>query len=107
MSTLREQLERLTAARKTRIPPDALSTIEHTTEELKQSGIADRTLRVGQRAPEFRLSDADGKRCPDGGVGGSGNPNHLVGGRAKLGLLRRSSVALFHLQIAPCLLNGR
>ena len=60
MSTLREQLERLTAARKTRIPPDALSTIERTTEELKRSGIADRTLRVGQRAPEFSLSDADG-----------------------------------------------
>ena len=60
MSTLREQLERLTAARKMRIPPDALSTIERATEELKQSGIADRTLRVGQPAPEFSLSDADG-----------------------------------------------
>jgi hypothetical protein len=60
MSTLREQLERLTAARKARIPPDALSTIERTTEELKLSGIAVRTLRVWQRAPEFSLSDADG-----------------------------------------------
>jgi len=60
MSTLREQLERLTAARKTRIPPAALSVIERAAEELKQSGIAERSLRAGQRAPEFSLSDADG-----------------------------------------------
>jgi peroxiredoxin len=30
-------------------------------EELKQSGIGERTLRVGARAPEFSLPDAEGK----------------------------------------------
>ena len=61
MATLREQLERLKEASKSRIPPDARGTIERAREELAQSGIADRTLGVGQRAPEFRLTDADGK----------------------------------------------
>ena len=60
MSTLREHLERLKEASKTRIPPDARSVIERARDELKLSGIAERTLRVGQRAPEFSLSDANG-----------------------------------------------
>lgn len=61
MSTLREQLDRLREASKTRIPPDARSTIERARDELRQSGIAERTLRVGQHAPEFSLNDAEGK----------------------------------------------
>jgi hypothetical protein len=61
MSSLAEHLETLKEASKTRLPPDARAVIERFRDELKKSGIADRTLRVGQRAPEFSLSDSNGQ----------------------------------------------
>ena len=61
MTKLREQLERIKESAKTRIPPAARAVMEKATEELRVSGIADRSLRVGQLAPEFSLPDAEGK----------------------------------------------
>jgi hypothetical protein len=61
VAKLQEQLERIKESAKKRIPPEALATMQRATEELRRSGIAERTLCVGQRAPEFSLPDADGK----------------------------------------------
>jgi RecJ-like exonuclease len=61
MARLQEQLERIKESGKKRIPEAARAVMTRAQEELKQSGIAERTLRVGARAPEFSLPEADGK----------------------------------------------
>lgn len=61
MASLREQLERLKEASKTRLPSDARAVIERVRDELKRSGVAERALKTGQRAPEFTLPDAHGQ----------------------------------------------
>ena len=61
MARLQEQLARIKEGAKKRIPEAALAVMERATEELRRSGIAERTLRVGAQAPQFSLPDADGK----------------------------------------------
>ena len=61
MAKLREQLERIKESGKTRIPAEARAVMEQATEQLKRSGIAERTLHPGQPAPEFNLPDAEGR----------------------------------------------
>jgi hypothetical protein len=61
MARLQEQLERIKESGKKRIPEAARAVMAKAQEELKQSGIGERTLRVGARAPEFSLPDAEGK----------------------------------------------
>ncbi len=43
------------------VPPDAVAIMHRATDELRSSGITDRTLRVGDRAPDFVLPDYEGK----------------------------------------------
>jgi len=61
VAKLQEQLERIKEGAKKRIPPEALTIMGRTTEDLRRSGIVERTLRVGDRSPQFSLPDADGK----------------------------------------------
>jgi hypothetical protein len=61
VAKLQEQLERIKEGAKKRIPPETLATMGRTTEELRRSGIAERTLQVGGHVPQFGLPDADGK----------------------------------------------
>lgn len=40
---------------------EAIATMHRATDELRSSGIMDRVLKVGDRAPDFVLSDYEGK----------------------------------------------
>ena len=41
-------------------PPDAVKVMQRVTEDLKNSGILDKVLKVGGSAPEFSLPDENG-----------------------------------------------
>ena len=41
-------------------PPDAVKVIQKATEDLKNSGILDKVLKVGESAPKFSLPDENG-----------------------------------------------
>ena len=41
-------------------PPEAVQVMQRATEDLKNSGILDKVLKVGESAPEFSLSDENG-----------------------------------------------
>lgn len=58
--SLAQQLEDLTAKLRSMVPAERLTTIDRAVEELKASGLADRALKAGDRAPSFELPDGDG-----------------------------------------------
>ncbi len=60
-ASLCERLERLTAQVRSLVPAAKLAPPDQFVEELRASGIAQRVLAVGDRAPEFELPDANGK----------------------------------------------
>ena len=41
-------------------PPEAVEVMQRATADLKDSGILDKVLKVGQSAPEFSLPDVNG-----------------------------------------------
>ena len=41
-------------------PPEAVEVMQRATKDLKNSGILDKVLKVGESAPEFSLSDENG-----------------------------------------------
>jgi hypothetical protein len=43
-----------------RIPPERLAIMHDATERLRQSGIMDRVIKPGARAPDFTLNDQNG-----------------------------------------------
>ena len=43
------------------VPQEAVAIMHRATEELRASGLADRALKVGDRAPDFVLPDYEGK----------------------------------------------
>jgi hypothetical protein len=57
---LRDKLDAIREAGKTRIPPAAREVMERSIEDLRASGIMRRVARVGQSAPDFALPDANG-----------------------------------------------
>lgn len=59
--TLREQLADFRAKFEAKAPPEALEKMHRATEELRASGILDRVLTRGHRAPEFTLPDVTGR----------------------------------------------
>ncbi len=59
--TLKEKLDAIKAASKTRIPPEDQAVIERSTQRLRESGIMDRVVKAGCRAPDFTLPDAAGR----------------------------------------------
>jgi peroxiredoxin len=58
--SLREELAAFTAAMPHRVPTERLAILERATESLTDSGIVERAAKVGDRAPDFSLSDAAG-----------------------------------------------
>jgi hypothetical protein len=42
-------------------PPEALAIIQRATEDLRQSGIVGRAVKVGDQAPDFALPDSGGR----------------------------------------------
>jgi peroxiredoxin len=59
---LREQLAERKALIEKLVPPDLQAIHKKVVEDLKASGIADRTLQPGGKAPAFELPDHNGKR---------------------------------------------
>ena len=60
--SLEDKLAALRAAAATRIPPDRAAIMHRATEDLRKSGILDRIVPVGARAPVFELANHDGRR---------------------------------------------
>ena len=44
-----------------KVPPEIVATLQHTTADLVQSGIAERSLREGAKAPDFVLPNVRGE----------------------------------------------
>jgi peroxiredoxin len=61
MTTLASQLDAVSASVREQAPLAVLEAIDGANQELAQSGLADRALNIGQRAPDFVLPDATGK----------------------------------------------
>ncbi len=55
--TLEAKLAATREASAKRIPPDAQVIMHNATEQLRNSGILDRVIKVGAKAPDFALND--------------------------------------------------
>jgi len=62
MTTLASQLDAVSASVRAQAPGAVLETIDAANRRLAESGLAERALRIGQRAPDFELPDATGRR---------------------------------------------
>jgi len=58
--SLKEELRALRARLEAGRPAEAVATMHRAVDELRASGAAGRVLKVGDRAPEFILPDANG-----------------------------------------------
>jgi hypothetical protein len=61
MPLLKERLDAIRDMAKTRIPAEAREVMERSVADLRASGIMDRVAKVGQRAPDFTLPNAQGQ----------------------------------------------
>jgi hypothetical protein len=59
--TLEAKLAATREASAKRIPPDAQVIMHNATEQLRNSGILDRVIKVGAKAPDFALNDQNGQ----------------------------------------------
>jgi peroxiredoxin len=59
--TLRARLEEITANTRQYVPAEKLAITGRAIEELRRAGVADHALPLGAKAPEFELTDGDGK----------------------------------------------
>jgi hypothetical protein len=59
---LKQRLEALRKASETRIPGEAQAIMHRATEDLRQSGILNRVIKVGQKAPGFELKNQRGEQ---------------------------------------------
>jgi peroxiredoxin len=60
--TLQQQLQSFTSAFAGQMPPEVLRGLQTSIDDLKKSGLADRALKAGDRAPEFALPNARGSQ---------------------------------------------
>lgn len=58
---LQAELQRLQDEYIAQLPPEAVAAMRKATMELVQSGIAERALKPGEKAPDFSLPNAVGK----------------------------------------------
>jgi hypothetical protein len=58
---LKEKLDKLKESFKSRAPEEAQKIMHRATEDLKNSGIMDRIVKVGDKAPDFTLKDTEGQ----------------------------------------------
>jgi peroxiredoxin len=59
---VRKELEEFREKSSKTAPPDRLRIYEQGIEEVRTSGVVDKALKVGDRAPDFELPDARGKK---------------------------------------------
>ena len=60
--TLQQRLDRIREGFEKQAPPEAVALIHRATDDLRNSGIADRAIKEGQTAPAFELEDSRGGR---------------------------------------------
>ena len=60
--TLQDKLNEQKTNFEKNAPPEALEVMHRATADLRNSGIVDRALKEDDRAPEFELDNAPGKR---------------------------------------------
>jgi hypothetical protein len=70
--TLKERLDAIKAQSQTRISPEARAVMERSIEDLRKSGIVERVVKVGDRAPAFALPDSMGRMVSLGELLGRG-----------------------------------
>lgn len=58
--SLKDKLDKLKEGFKTKAPQDALQIMYKATEDLKNSGIMDNVVKVGDKAPDFTLKNTEG-----------------------------------------------
>ena len=58
--SLKEKLDRLKENFKSRAPLEAQEIMHRATEDLKKSGIMDHAVKVGDKAPDFKLKNTEG-----------------------------------------------
>ena len=58
--SLEAKLAAVREASEKRIPPERLAVMHNATEQLRNSGILDRVIKPGERAPDFTLNDHNG-----------------------------------------------
>ena len=63
---LQDTLDAMRDSFESKLAPEIVNTMHHATEELMQSGIMDRVLKKGDRAPQFLLPDHNGKMVSSG-----------------------------------------
>lgn len=68
MITLASELQALSASVREQAPAHVVETIDAANRRLAESGLAERALRIGQRAPEFVLPDASGRNVESGSL---------------------------------------
>ena len=56
---LQEKLDKLKAGFEAKAPKDALDIMHRATDDLRESGIMQQVLKIGDKAPEFELKNAD------------------------------------------------
>lgn len=59
--SLKETLDQIRASAGARIPADKLAAMSAATTRLRESGILDDVIRVGDRLPPFELADSRGE----------------------------------------------
>jgi peroxiredoxin len=66
--SLQQQLDELTAKLHAMVPAERLAVVDRTAEDFVCSQLAERALKVGDRAPAFELPDGDGMRWSSGNM---------------------------------------
>ena len=56
---LQDKLNRYKENSKAKMPKEALEIMHRATDDLKNSGIMNRTVKVGQKAPDFTLANTE------------------------------------------------
>lgn len=70
--SLKEKLEAHKKKSQETAPPEALQVMQRATDDLRQSGILTRVLKVGDRVPEFTLPDEQGQSVNSAALLGKG-----------------------------------
>lgn len=61
MTELQQSLDKIKARIEGQMPSEAVATMHQATKDLENSGIAEKILKVGDKAPEFTLKNQNGK----------------------------------------------
>ena len=57
---LKDQLEAIRTMAKSRLPDDAQALMQRDIDDIRASGLLERVVKVGQRAPDFTLPNTEG-----------------------------------------------